>query len=87
MEELSQGLSQESLDTLDFVPTEAELAHVNRMADDVVRTLDNKDKFYGRRNRSAQKRMNRPHKADAQSKGASIIYGLLERAVPKAEVI
>jgi hypothetical protein len=64
---------------LDFTPTEAELAYVDRMADVVIGDMKAKVSFEGSRNRSAWKRMNRPHSAQMQDKGATKVFALLDR--------
>ena len=76
---MENAIPQDKLDELDFVPTEAELAYVDAMADNVTQSLSEKKRFNGKRNRSAWKSMNRPHLVKAQEKGAAIIHGLIDR--------
>lgn len=74
-----QELSQEQIDQLGFTPTEAELAHVDRMAQEIIQDVGDKRSFEGRRNRTAFKRMRRPHKERAIHIGASKIFAVLDR--------
>lgn len=62
-----------------YIPTPAEEAYVEKMAEVVIGDLETKRKFRARRNRSAFKRMNRPHQLIAQEKGSQIHYRLLDK--------
>lgn len=75
----TKELSEEQIDKLGFTPTEAELAQVDRMAESIIQDLGAKQRFEGRRNRSAWKRMNRPHVVKAQEKGVQMIHKLLDK--------
>jgi hypothetical protein len=72
-------LSQEQIDKLGFTPTQAELEHVERMAETVIKDMHTKASFEGSRNRSASKRMNRPEKLAKQEAGSKFILGLLDK--------
>ena len=79
--ERTDDLTQEQLDKLGFIPTEAELAQVDRMSTSIVRDLDNKRRFMGQRNRDSWKRMNRPTKTQAIDKGADMINRLVTKGL------
>jgi len=70
-------LSKEQIDKLGFTPTEAEMKYVDNMASVVMGDLETKRRFEGRRNRSAFKRMRRPHMELKREAGSKIIFGLL----------
>tara|TARA_R110002049_G_scaffold109916_1_gene258871 strand:- start:1258 stop:1521 length:264 start_codon:yes stop_codon:yes gene_type:complete len=72
-------LSQEQIDKLGFTPTQAELEHVDRMAETVIKDMHTKTSFEGSRNRDASKRMNRPEKLAKQDEGNKFIIGLLSK--------
>lgn len=75
--------TQEQIDKLGFVPTEAEEAYIQTVADKVSADFKRKKSFEGRRNREAFKRMNRPSKLEAMEKGAEKFMKLLERVGPR----
>jgi len=79
-------LSQEQIDKLGFTPTQAELEHVDRMAETVIKDIHTKASFEGSRNRDASKRMNRPEKLAKQEAGSKFIIGLLGKLEEDEEV-